>query len=136
MDRDESYNIILEGIKTKITHIEKELQDTRDIARDTLHIAIGVDGRNGLRGVITELSSAVAKMQEDLIFFRETAKNYKELKASIGKFLLSSSLIFIVQFAAVIWFFAGEHSTKEHLKYQVTEMYNQIKEIKQQISKD
>jgi hypothetical protein len=122
----------LEELEVKIGHIEKELRDTRDIARDTLHIAVGVDGKNGIRGSLRDLTHSVNKIKEEFLFLRETANNYKELKGTIGRFLLTSLLAFVIQFAGVIWFFANEHNAKENIKVQIIEIVEDIKQIKTQ----
>jgi hypothetical protein len=122
----------LEELEVKIGHIEKELRDTRDIARDTLHIAIGVDGRNGIRGSLNDLTTSVDRIKEEFLFLRETANNYKELKGTIGRFLLTSLLAFVIQFAGVIWFFANEHNAKENIKIQITAIIEDVKQLKQE----
>jgi hypothetical protein len=125
-----SYRNMNEELEAKITRIEQELKSTRDIARDTLHIAIGVDGRNGIRGSLNDLTHSVSKINEDFLFLRETANNYKELKGTIGRFLLSSLLAFVIQFAGIIWFFANEYATKENLKLQILSVLEDVRELK------
>jgi len=117
-------------IRYKIKTLENELKDTRDIARDTLHIVVGVDGKNGIRGTLYDVNTSVNKIKEDFLFLRETANNYKELKSTIGKFLLTSSLAFVLQFAGVVWFFAREHASVEHLTVQIKKVIEDIEKIK------
>jgi hypothetical protein len=127
------YDGILEELRVKIKSLEIELRDTRDMARDTLHIAIGVDGKNGLRAAINELSGTVNKIKEDFLFLRETANNYKELKAMIGKFLLSGVFAFIFQLGGIVWFFSAEHTQQQTIAKQVDEMYLKLDTINKNI---
>lgn len=124
----------LDELRNKIRTLEIELRDTRDMARDTLHIAIGVDGKNGLRAAINELSGTVGKIKEDFLFLRETAHNYKELKAMIGKFLLSGVFAFIFQLGGIIWFLSADHTSQSNIEKQVTEITSKLKIIDQSIS--
>jgi len=122
-----------EELRAKIRTLELELRDTRDMARDTLHIAIGVDGKNGLRAAINELSGTVGKIKEDFLFLRETAHNYKELKAMIGKFLLSGVFAFIFQLGGVIWFISAEHTSQANIENKVGDITNKLKVIDENI---
>lgn len=132
-DREDVQNAHIEDLKNKIKSLEMELRDIRDMARDTLHIAIGVDGKNGLRAAITELSGTVDKIKEDFLFLRETAHNYKELKAMIGKFLLSGVLAFVFQLGGIIWFFSKEHAGQQQIDQQVQEVFTKLKTIDENI---
>ena len=119
----------IENLREKVQQLEHELKDTRDMARDTLHIAIGVDGKNGLRSAISELSVTVYKIKEDFLFLRETAHNYKELKSIIGKFLLSGMLAFLFQLGGVVWFFSKEHVGQEQIARDMADMTLKLKAI-------
>jgi len=132
-DMEDIQNSHIEDLKAKINSLELELRDIRDMARDTLHIAIGVDGKNGLRAAITELSGTVDKIKEDFLFLRETAHNYKELKAMIGKFLLSGVLAFVFQLGGIIWFFSKEHAGQQQITQQVQEVFVKLKNIDENI---
>lgn len=132
-DREDAQNSNIEDLKNKIKSLELELRDIRDMARDTLHIAIGVDGKNGLRAAITELSGTVDKIKEDFLFLRETAHNYKELKAMIGKFLLSGVLAFVFQLGGIVWFFSKEHAGQQQIALQVQEVFSKLKVIDENI---
>ena len=123
----------IEELGSKIKTLELELRDTRDMARDTLHIAIGVDGKNGLRAAINELSGTVNKIKEDFLFLRETAHSYKELKAMIGKFLLSGVFAFIFQLGGIVWFFSKEHAGQEQIAQQVQEVFVKLKSMDENI---
>jgi hypothetical protein len=126
----QSYNNLqVAEIRYKIKTLEHELRDTRDIARDTLHIVVGVDGKNGIRGTLRDVNTSVNKIKEDFLFLRETANNYKELKGTIGRFLLTSSLAFVLQFAGVIWFFAREHVVVEQLTVQLKKVIEDVEKI-------
>lgn len=133
LDYDQSQNHQIEELRSKIRGLEVELRDTRDMARDTLHIAIGVDGKNGLRAAINELSGTVNKIKEDFLFLRETAHNYKELKSMIGRFLLSGVFAFIFQLGGIIWFFSKEHAGQEQIATQVQEVFIKLKGIDESI---
>ena len=127
------YDAPIEELRGKIKALEQELRDTRDMSRDTLHIAIGVDGKNGLRSAVAELSGTVHKIKEDFLFLRETAHNYKELKALIGKFLLSGVFAFIFQLGGIIWFFSKEHTGQEQITAQMNETFVKLKAIDENI---
>jgi hypothetical protein len=122
----------ISDITRKISDIERDLRDTRDMARDTLHIAIGVDGNNGLRSAIKSLADTVEKIKEDFLFLRETAHNYRELKALILRFLFTGSFAFLFQLGGVIWFFSADHKSNEQLKDQVKEIATDIKQIQKE----
>jgi undecaprenyl pyrophosphate synthase len=127
----------MSDINKKISDIERELRDTRDMARDTLHIAIGVDGNNGLRSAIKSLADTVEKIKEDFLFLRETAHNYRELKALILRFLFTGSFAFLFQLGGVVWFFSADHKSNENLNTQVREIASDIKQIqKENMSRD
>jgi hypothetical protein len=123
----------IETLRDRIQQLEHELRDTRDMARDTLHIAIGVDGKNGLRSAISELSVTVYKIKEDFLFLRETAHNYKELKGLIGKFLLSGVFAFIFQLGGIIWFFSAEHVGQQQMVRDMSEVSGKLKAIDESI---
>ncbi len=119
----------IENLREKVHQLEHELKDTRDMARDTLHIAIGVDGKNGLRSAISELSVTVYKIKDDFLFLRETAHNYKELKSIIGKFLLSGMFAFLFQLGGIVWFFSKEHVGQEQIAHDMAEMVLKLKTL-------
>jgi hypothetical protein len=127
------YGEAIETLRDRVQHLEQELRDTRDIARDTLHIAIGVDGKNGLRSAISELSVTVYKIKEDFLFLRETAHNYKELKGLIGKFLLSGVFAFIFQLGGIVWFFSAEHVGQQQMVRDMSEVAGKLKAIDESI---
>ncbi len=122
-------NAALEELRGKIRSLELELRDTRDIARDTLHIAIGVDGKNGLRSAINDLAGTVDRIKEDFMFLRETAHNYKELKTIIMKFLLTGVFAFIFQLGGIVWFFSSDHRAQEDMSHKVSEIAADIKQL-------
>jgi len=133
-NEENSYSHSLErdefmALQSKIVELERDLRDTRDMARDTLHIAIGVDGSNGLRSAITALANTVEKIKDDFLFLKETAHNYRELKAMILRFLFTGSVAFIFQLGGVIWFFSADHQAQEVLVKQVGDIAIDIKNI-------
>ena len=132
VDRDEFLSL-----QNKIVELERDLRDTRDMARDTLHIAIGVDGSNGLRSAITALATTVEKIKDDFLFLKETAHNYRELKAMILRFLFTGSFAFIFQLGGVIWFFSADHKSTQDLNKSVADIAVDIKQIqKENVSRD
>jgi sulfur transfer protein SufE len=88
-----------------------------------------VDGSNGLRSAITALATTVEKIKDDFLFLKETAHNYRELKAMILRFLFTGSFAFIFQLGGVIWFFSSDHRSQEELTRQVVEIAKDIKEL-------
>jgi hypothetical protein len=131
---DETYSeakerAVLDELRNKVRSLELELRDTRDMARDTLHIAIGVDGKNGLRSAISELAGTVDRIKEDFMFLRETAQNYKELKTIIMKFLLTGVFAFIFQLGGIVWFFSSDHRAQEDMAQKMTEIANDLKQF-------
>jgi hypothetical protein len=123
-------DFLLENLENKVNQIEQELKQTADIAIKTWHVSVGVDGKNGIRGSLNDLTLSVNKIKEDFLFLRETANNYNEIKSGIGKFLLGSSLAFIIQFAGVIWFFAVDHTEKEHLTHKIEAVIKDVENFK------
>jgi len=127
VDRDE-----FSSLQNKIVELERDLRDTRDMARDTLHIAIGVDGSNGLRSAITALATTVEKIKDDFLFLKETAHNYRELKSMILRFLFTGSFAFIFQLGGVIWFFSADHKSTQDLNKSVADIATDIKQMQKE----
>ena len=91
------------AMEDRISIIESEVRTVRDMARDSMHIMIGVDGKNGLRSVITELNGQVTEMREDFSYLKETAKGYQEIRGVLLKAIGVVVAGVLLNLGAVVW---------------------------------
>jgi hypothetical protein len=133
----------IEGMRQKLstmdadTHenikaLEQSIASVRDMARDVMHISVGVDGRNGLRGSIASLSEQVQVIVKEFSFLRETANSYVEMKSTVLKFFTTAAIGLFFQFAAAIWYFSGQHQQQEALKADLNKVLAYIEKQQEQ----
>lgn len=105
-----------EGIKKRLDSVEDTLKVVQDQARDALHVAIGVDGRNGLRGSLNTLVSDVSKITEALHGLRQQANDYAEMKSMLLKLFVACTVTILCQFGSAVWFVSSLHSRQENMR--------------------
>ena len=105
-----------EGIKKRLDNIETTLKTVQDQARDALHVAIGVDGRNGLRGSLNTLVSDVSKITEALHGLKQHAGDYAEMKSTLIRMFVASAFTMLCQFGGAVWFVSSLHSRQENMR--------------------
>lgn len=111
--KSEATNIAL---KAKIESIEKNIAEVRDQARDAMHISVGVDGKNGLRGSMQSLLDDVSSMSESLQVLKQTANDYAEMKTLLLRLFAASAMTIICQFGGAVWFVSSLHSRQESMR--------------------
>jgi hypothetical protein len=136
-------DVEIEGMRQKLsiidadTHenikaLEQSIASVRDMARDAMHISVGVDGKNGLRGSIVNLSEQVHVIVKEFAFLRETAHSYVEMKSIVLKFFATAAVGLFFQFAAAIWYFSGQHQQQEALKADLNKVLAYIEKQQEQ----
>jgi hypothetical protein len=105
-----------ENTKKSIESLDKSMQTVRDMARDVTHISIGVDGKNGLRGVTASLSEQIAVLAKEFGFLRQTADSYVEMKQTVLRYFATAALGLFLQFAGAIWYFSGQHMQQQAMR--------------------
>lgn len=105
-----------EGIKRRLDDVEGTLKVVQDQARDALHVAIGVDGRNGLRGSLNTLVSDVSKITEALHGLKQHASDYAEMKSTLLKLFAACGITILCQFGSAVWFVSSLHNRQENMR--------------------
>jgi len=100
----------------KLDALDIAVSEAREKARDAMHVSVGVDGKNGLRGVMEILIRDVANMSKDIEVLRQTANSYTETKTLLARLFTSTALALFLQFAGAIWFVSALHSKQESIR--------------------
>jgi len=125
----------LEDLEESVKDVSKELRASSQQIDKVLHICIGVDGSNGLRGNVGSLNAKVDAICRDFEYVKQTAKNYNDMKSWLVKFCISSSLAFLVQFGGGVWFFATMHSHQEATRSDVNKTMTLTETLKEQVER-
>lgn len=115
-----------ENTKKSIESLEHSMHAVRDMARDVMHISIGVDGKNGLRGVTAGLSEQVGVLAKDFGFLRQTADSYVEMRETVLRYFATAALGLLLQFAGAVWYFSGQHQQQQVLKDDLNKVLSLI----------
>jgi len=113
-------------VQEQLRGLERAVQDIRDMARDAKHISVGVDGQNGLRGSIANLTRDVNSMTQDFNFLRQTANNYTETKDLLMRLFVTSAVAVVVQFGGAVWFVSSLHSKQETIREDLNRVIRHI----------
>jgi hypothetical protein len=81
-----------------------------------MHVSIGVDGRNGLRGSLESLVRDVASMSESLNIVKQSASNYADMKALMLRLFAASAMTILCQFGGAVWLVSSLHSRQEDMR--------------------
>lgn len=125
--QQESFEQELEDLKIKLEansvanqeqlrNLERAVLEVRDKARDAMHVSIGVDGRNGLRGSLESLVRDVASMSESLNIVKQSASNYADMKALMLRLFAASAMTILCQFGGAVWLVSSLHSRQEDMR--------------------
>jgi hypothetical protein len=123
-----------ENTKKSIESLEQSMHTVRDMARDVMHISIGVDGKNGLRGITASLSEQLAVLAKEFSFLRQTADSYVEMRETVLRYFATAALGLILQFAGAVWYFSAQHQQQQVLKEDLSKVLNLV-EKQQEASK-
>lgn len=123
--RQNLLNMTLETNETLKT-LEASVSSVRDMARDAMHISVGVDGKNGLRGSLTNLSEQMAVLVKEFAYLKETAHSYVEMKQLVMKFFATAAVGLFFQFAAAIWYFSGQHQQQQAMRDDLNKVLSYI----------
>ena len=116
-------------VQEQLRALERSVLEIRDMARDAKHISVGVDGQNGLRGSIANLTRDVNTMTQDFNFLRQTAQNYNETKNLLLRLFMTSAVAVIVQFGGAVWFVSSLHSKQESIREDLNRVIQHIDKI-------
>lgn len=135
----ESIREKLEEISTEtndgLKSLESSVASVRDMARDAMHISVGVDGKNGLRGSISTLSEQVHVLVKEFSFLRQTADSYVEMRQMVLRFFATAAIGLLAQFAAAIWYFSAQHAQQEALRQDLNKVLSYIDKQQQELPK-
>jgi hypothetical protein len=113
-------------VKEQIGNLEKNVLEVRDKARDAMHISVGVDGKNGLRGSMETMLREVTSMSEDFAVLRQTAQNYNETKDFLLRLFVSSAVAMFIQFGGAIWFLSSMHNKQENMREDLNKVISYV----------
>ena len=116
--------------------LEQSVSQIRDIARDALHVTIGVDGKNGLRGTLDALVKDVGNLTREFSTVQETAKNYKEVKDTVVRFFAGFGVVLLAQFFSCVWYLSNEHVQRENMRTELNRVISYIDKLKTSASND
>ena len=100
----------------QLHNLEKAILEVRDKARDAMHISIGVDGKNGLRGSLETLGKDVTSMSESFNVLKSSAENYSEMKTLLLRLFAASAMTIMCQFGGAVWLVSSLHSKQESMR--------------------
>lgn len=123
-------------VQEQLRALERSVLEIRDMARDAKHISVGVDGQNGLRGSIANLTRDVNSMTQDFNFLRQTANNYTETKNLLLRLFVTSAVAVIIQFGGAVWFVSSLHSKQESIREDLNRVIRHIDKINDDQSKN
>lgn len=116
----------------QIRVLERNVAEIKDMATKALHVSIGVDGRNGLRGSLENISKDVASMIKDFEILKSSAKSYVETKALLLQLFSVSAAAVVAQLCGIIWYFASQHSRQEVMREDLNRVILSIEKLKEE----
>jgi len=122
---------ITDTTKLQYQDLERTLNDTREKVRDALHISIGVDGQNGLRGTMNTVRSDLSAITKDLEFLRMSAHSYNSTKQLFTRLFTSTAVAIFIQLMGAIWFVSAMHSKQEAIREDLNRVLTQVSNIQQ-----
>lgn len=127
-------NLNAQGVEEQLKNLEDGLIEIRDMARDAMHISIGVDGKNGLRGTIENLATQVSSLSDDFIFVKQAAESYVSVKSMLSKFFITSIGALLMQFGTIVWYVSSRQVQFEGLRKDVEKLNSVISEVSKKTS--
>ena len=113
-------------VKEQVSNLERAVLEARDKARDAMHVSVGVDGKNGLRGSMETMLRELTSMSEDFTVLRQTAQNYTETKDFLLRLFVSSAVAMFIQFGGAIWFLSSMHNKQENMREDLNRVITYI----------
>jgi hypothetical protein len=123
---------IVETGKTQHEALDRVLNETREKVRDAMHISIGVDGRNGLRGTMEIVKAELSAISKDLEFLKQAAYSYNSTKQLFTRLFTSTALAIFIQLMGAIWFVSAMHSKQDALRDDLNRVLIYIDKQQQQ----
>jgi hypothetical protein len=123
---------IIETNKTQHEALDRIVNETKERVKDALHISIGVDGRNGLRGTLETVRAELGVISKDLEFLRQSAYSYNSTKQLFTRLFTSTALAIFIQLMGAIWFVSAMHSKQEALREDLNRVLVYIDKQQQQ----
>lgn len=119
----------------QIKALEKSVEEIKDIAVRALHVSIGVDGKNGLRGSLENIVRTMGDMTKDFEFLRSSAHSYLETKNLLLKLFAVSAAAVIFQLCGIVWYFASQHSRQEIMREDLNKVIIHVEKIREDLPK-
>ena len=127
--RDAELEVIRQKIDTlssetaeSISFLESSVSSIRDMARDAMHISVGVDGKNGLRGSMNNLTEQLHILVKEVGYLKQTADSYMEMRQVVLKYFATAALGLLAQFAGAIWYFSAQNQQQQALKQDLNKV--------------
>lgn len=117
----------------QIKVLEKSVTEIKDMATKALHVSIGVDGKNGLRGSLEAISKDVTSMIRDFEILKSSAKSYLETKRLLLQLFTVSAAAVIVQLCGIVWYFSSQHSKQEVMRDDLNRVILSIEKLKEEV---
>jgi hypothetical protein len=111
--------------------LEKSVAEIKDMATRALHVSIGVDGRNGLRGSLETIIKDMNGMSKDFEFLRSSAHSYVETRSLLLKLFAVSAAAVVVQLCGIVWYFGSQHSRQEVMREDLNKVIGYIEKMKE-----
>lgn len=100
----------------QLRKLESAILEVRDKARDAMHISIGVDGKNGLRGSLESLVRDVTSMSESFNDLKQSVSGYSDMKSLLLRIFAASAMTILCQFGGAVWLVSSIHSKQESMR--------------------
>jgi hypothetical protein len=127
--RDAELEVIRQKLDTiysetseSISSLENSVSIVRDMARDAMHISVGVDGKNGLRGSISNLSEQLHILVKEVGYLKQTADSYMEMRELVLKYFATAAIGLLVQFAGAVWYFSAQNQQQQGLRQDLNKV--------------
>lgn len=127
--RDAELEVIRQRLDTiyseateSISSLENSVSIVRDMARDAMHISVGVDGKNGLRGSMSNLTEQLHILVKEVGYLKQTADSYMEMRQLVLKYFATAAVGLLVQFAGAIWYFSAQNQQQQALKQDLNKV--------------
>lgn len=127
--RDAELEVIRQRLDTiyseateSISSLENSVSIVRDMARDAMHISVGVDGKNGLRGSMSNLTEQLHILVKEVGYLKQTADSYMEMRQLVLKYFATAAVGLLVQFAGAIWYFSAQNQQQQALRQDLNKV--------------
>lgn len=115
-------------VDSQVEKLVGEVRTAGVVARDSMAITVGVDGKNGLRGNVSTMRTDVDRISHDVTVMREILENSQALKKLLIGTVSGAVMFGLVQIIGITWFFSSEHAAQESLTRDVVEINVELRE--------